>query len=119
MKKANGWYVIFLLYNCVWASTLAGSLRQVTWVAACWGTSPERSIDHMSRWGICIIFMCSIIIASFRKLTFELTIQRGEVNDIRFWKDPLEILDLSLYPYHAYFQQIAYAVFKVAKLCLV
>ena len=32
-----------------------------------WGTCPERSIDHMSRRGIRIFFMCSIIIISFRK----------------------------------------------------
>ena len=32
------------------------------------GICPERSIDHMPRLGICIIFMCSIIIISFRKV---------------------------------------------------
>ena len=24
--------------------------KQVTLAAACWGTCPERSIDHMSKW---------------------------------------------------------------------
>ena len=34
--------------------------KQVTWVAASWGTCPETNIvDH--GWGICIIFMRSII----------------------------------------------------------
>ena len=33
-----------------------------------WGTFLERSIDFMSRWSICIIFMCSIISIGFKKV---------------------------------------------------
>ena len=65
----------------------------------------ERSIDHMLRLGICMIFMCVIIIISFRKL--DLTSQTSNICNIL---SPL---------YHAYFQQIALAVFKVAKQCLI
>ena len=33
-----------------------------------WGTCLERSIDFMSRWSICVIFMCSIISIGFKKV---------------------------------------------------
>ena len=33
-----------------------------------WATFHERSIDHVSWQGVCIIFMCSITIISFRKV---------------------------------------------------
>ena len=68
-------------------------------------TFVERSIDHMSRLGICIIFMCVIVIISFRKL--DLTSQTSNICNIL---SPL---------YHSYFQQIALAVFKVVKQCLI
>ena len=53
---------------------------------------------------ICTIFICVIIIISFRKL--DLIAQTSNICDIL---SPL---------YHAYFQQIALAVFKIVKLCL-
>ena len=43
-----------------------------------WGTCSERSINHMSRQGIRIFFMCSIIIISFSKvLTLHLHCDTG------------------------------------------
>ena len=65
----------------------------------------ERSIGHMSRQGISIIFMCVIIIISFRKL--DLTLQTSNICKIL---SPL---------YHGYFQQIALAVLKVVKQCFI
>ena len=68
-------------------------------------TLVDRSIDNMSRCqGICIIFICVTIIISFRKLDLN-----SQTSNICNFLSPL---------YHAYFQQIALAVFKIVKQCL-
>ena len=43
-------------------------------------------------------------------------IQTGEVEDILFWKNPLEFLDLSLYPYK-FRRKEAFTPGNSAKLC--
>ena len=69
------------IYGSVWTCTLTGSLRLQNkclelLLLLRYLSRKERWHDHMSGWGICIIFMSFLIITSFRKLTSGITMKK-------------------------------------------
>ena len=92
------------IYGSVWTCTLTGSLRFQNkclelLLLLRYFSKKKHWHDHMPGWGICIIFMSSLIITSFRKLTSGIIMKKSKEGRSGIYvteKKTLEVLDWSL-----------------------
>ena len=81
------------IYGSVWTCTLTGSLRLQNkclelLLLLRYLSRKEHWHDHMSGWGICIIFMSFLIITSFRKLTSGITMKKP-----KDWRSGIQVTE--------------------------
>ena len=128
VKKANGWWIIFLLYDGIWTSTQTGSLRlQNKWLELLLvETLVQKEAlticqDAVFALFLCVLSLSPVLESEHLGSQWKQKTQRGEVEDIRSEKIPwnFKICHFTIRNYHAYLRssyvwsEISFMVFFV------